>query len=70
MCVLVQVRGIWCETVRELRVTVPCVPVKDACYETMPRDDDCLCGVDIPATLEAAGVTFEKDDCGDFHVIP
>ena len=68
MCVLVNVRSVWCQTVGELRQKVPCQPVKDSCYEIEPRDDDCLCGVNIEATLRAAGVEWTRDECGDYHV--
>ena len=68
MCFVVQVRGKWCETVKDLRDAVPCVPVKEDCYDAMLPDNACLCGVDIPSTLTAAGVEFTRDDCGDFHV--
>ena len=68
MCVQVCVRGNWCETVGELRLAVPCEIVRDPCYATLPQDHQCLCGVDIGATLRAAGVGYEQDDCGDWHV--
>ena len=68
MCVQVCVRGNWCETVGELRRAVPCEIVRDPCYDKLPNDHQCLCGVDLGATLRAAGVRYEQDDCGDWHV--
>jgi len=68
MCVCVCVRGNWCETVGELRRAVPCEIIREPEYESLPEDHQCLCGVDIAATLQAAGVEFERDDCGDWHV--
>ena len=68
VCYAVNVRGVWVDKIGELRTSVPCDPVLDADYATMPPDDACLCGVDVEATLTAAGVTWERDDCGDWHV--
>jgi len=68
MCVLVEVLGKWCETVGDLRDSVPCEPVKSEHYGLMPPDDACLCGIDISKTLDAAGVLFFQDEGGDFHV--
>jgi len=68
MCVEVCVRGNWCETVGELRRAVPCEIVPDPLYEHPPQDEHCLCGVDIPETLERAGVAFEQDENFDYHV--
>ena len=68
MCYAVNVRGEWCDRIGELRRAVPCEPQRHPVYATMPPDDACLCGVNVEATLTAAGVTWERDDCGDWHV--
>ena len=73
MCVQVCVRGNRCDTVGELRLAVPCEIVRDPCYDNLvrkplPQEHQCLCGVDVAATLQAAGVEYEQDDCGDWHV--
>jgi len=68
VCYAVNVRGEWCDRIGELRRAVPCEPQRDPAYATLPPDDACLCGCDIEATLNAAGVQWERDDCGDYHV--
>jgi hypothetical protein len=68
MCVQVNVRGQWCHTVGELRKAVPCDPIKESCYKKLPNAHQCLCGVDAEATLNATGVEWIRDDCGDYHV--
>ena len=69
MCTAVIVGSTWCYSVGELRERLPGIDVlKNSVYLEMPRDSSCLCGVDIDATLTAAGVAFSKDDCGDYHV--
>lgn len=68
MCTQVCIKGNWCETVGELRRQVPeATIIKEACYRDMPDDDSCLCGIDIPATLNTAGMASEVDESGDYH---
>ena len=68
MCVEVRVGNVWCSTVGELRAAIPCEPIKEACYQQMPRETSCLCGIDIPATLASAGVVFTLDETANYVV--
>ena len=68
MCQEVCVRGNWCCRVGELRRALRCKLVRDPRYKRLPRDNCCLCGVDIPATLTRAGLAFEQDENLDYHV--
>lgn len=65
MCTQIHFDDEWLETVGELRRHVPLIQW-DKSYRHPPYDDKtCLCCVDVPATLEAAGIKFTEKH-GDY----
>ena len=70
ICTVVCIGPMWCYTVGEFREHLAGIElVRHPAYLRSPRDFDCLCGVDVDATLTAAGIQYEKDDLGDYHLV-
>lgn len=70
MCVQVNVRGEWVDTVGDLRAALGCeVQANRFCPDRPEFSEWCLCLVDMPATLDAAGVGWVLDHAGDYHVL-
>lgn len=70
MCVQVNVRGEWVDTVGDLRAALGCkVQANRFAPDAALAADACLCVVDVGATLDAAGVGWVKDHGGDYHVL-
>ncbi len=61
MCTIVTVGAEEIQSVGALRAHWV-VETEDVWYDT--SDDDCLCGVNIAAVLERAGLRFEDDPWG------
>lgn len=63
MCVMIDWPGLpLLETQLDLSDRVPCLFLKDNCSEKALDRRGCLCPIDVPATLDNAGVEWEHGD--------
>lgn len=67
MCSAVLFKGKELATVREMQDALHVTLVRDARFPLPPQPDDCLCGIDIPASLAAAGIRFHVDMFSVFY---
>jgi len=68
MCIEVKYKGIWIDNVKEFRKSIDCEIIKDKCYKNLPKDEDCLCGLDIEKMLEKKNLKFEKDEMQNYLI--
>ena len=66
MCTQIRFDGDWLETVGELREVLSLIEW-DRVYSPPFRDSQCLCCVDVPATMKANGLSF-TEEMGDYVV--
>jgi len=72
MCATVYIDGRVCQTVADLRLALGIEPVVDPAYAASLTEHPerwhtcCTCGVDVEATLDAAGREWTKSECGDY----
>ena len=66
MCVRVSLKDRDITTVRELRKIVSEIVIELPLRDLI--EDGCLCQVNLPATLSAAGLEYTKDDFCDYVV--